>query len=160
MKQRFIYYLLYISFAFSTFMYQVKLKQNSRFTPKKRGLSRHMSCTTFSHHVNYFAFSGIMPWKKAQSRHHANRWGYLYNIYTLKKYNVKQHIWDLIFGRKKYFFIRGLAKPSWNFNSVYRVEVFTCACNVILKRSLLFSRDEISTWFSELKFQPGLKISI
>ena len=33
-------------------------------------------------------------------------------------------------------------------------------CNVILKRSLLFDRDEISTRFNELKFQPGLKISV
>ena len=38
--------------------------------------------------------------------------------------------------------------------------MFTCNCSVILKRSLLFSRDEISIRFNELKFQPGLKISI
>ena len=54
----------------------------------------------------------------------------------------------------------GLAKPSQNFNSVYRVDIFTCNCYVVLKRSLLFSRDQISTRFNELKFQPELKISI
>ena len=37
------------------------------------------------------------------------------------------------------------------------VSIFTCNCNVILKRSLLFSEDEISTRFNELKFQPRLK---
>ena len=39
----------------------------------------------------------------------------------------------------------GLAKPSWNFNALYRVEIFICNCNAILKTSFLFSRDEIST---------------
>ena len=45
-------------------------------------------------------------------------------------------------------------------NSVYRVEIFTCNCNVTLKRSLLFSRDEIWSRFNKLKFQPRMKISI
>ena len=35
----------------------------------------------------------------------------------------------------------GLAKPSWSFKLVYRVEIFSC--NVILMRSLLISRCEI-----------------
>ena len=38
----------------------------------------------------------------------------------------------------------GLAKPSWNFKSAYQVEIFARNCNVILKRSLVFSGDEIS----------------
>ena len=45
--------------------------------------------------------------------------------------------------------------PGWN--SVYRIEIFTCNCNIILKRSFLFRRDEISTRYTALKFQPGLK---
>ena len=50
---------------------------------------------------------------------------------------------------------------SWSsINLVYRVEIFTCKCNAILKRSLLFNRDEISVRFNELKYQPGFKISI
>ena len=75
----------------------------------------------------------------------------------LKKMSIIWKIWNFHPGLK---FHLGLAKPSWNFNSVYRVEIFTRNCNVILKSSLLFSRDEISTRFNELKFQPGLKISI
>ena len=51
----------------------------------------------------------------------------------------------------------GLAKPSWNFNSLYRVEIFTCNCNVILKRSLLFNRDDISTRLTSWNFNPGWK---
>ena len=54
----------------------------------------------------------------------------------------------------------GLAKPSWDLNSVYRAEIFTDNCSAISKRSLLFSQDEISAWYTELKFQTGLKISI
>ena len=45
----------------------------------------------------------------------------------------------------------GLAEPSRKFNSLYRVEIFACNYNVILKRSLLFNRDEISTRFNPLK---------
>ena len=75
----------------------------------------------------------------------------------LEKMSIICKIWNFHPGLK---FHIGLAKPSWNFNSVYRVEIFTCNCNNILKRSLLFSRDEISTRFNELKLQPGLKISI
>ena len=47
-----------------------------------------------------------------------------------------------------------------NFNSPNRVENFTYNCKVILKRLLLNRRVEISTRFTELKFQLGLKISI
>ena len=54
----------------------------------------------------------------------------------------------------------GLTKPSWNFNSAYKFEIFTCNCNAISKTSLLFSRDNISVRFNELKFRPGLKTSI
>ena len=66
----------------------------------------------------------------------------------------------------------GLEKMSitwkiWNFqhwlkffDSVCRKETFTCNWNVVLKRSLLFTRDEIYTWFNKLKFRPELKISI
>ena len=36
----------------------------------------------------------------------------------------------------------------------------TCNCTVILKRSLPLSRDKISIGSNELKFQPGLTISI
>ena len=75
----------------------------------------------------------------------------------LEKLSIIWEIWNFHPGLK---FHLGLAKPSWNFNSVYRVEIFTCNCNAILKRSLLFSRDKISTRFKELKFQSGLKISI
>ena len=39
-----------------------------------------------------------------------------------------------------------LGIPSWNIISVYGAEIFTCNCNV--------------NRFNELKFQPGLKISI
>ena len=41
-----------------------------------------------------------------------------------------------------------------------QVEIFTCNCNATLKGSLLLSRNEISTRFDKLKFQPGLKTSI
>ena len=71
--------------------------------------------------------------------------------FWLEKMSIIRNIWN---------FHLGSAKPSWNFNSAYRVEIFTCNCNVILKRCLLFSRDEISTRFNELKFQSGLKIFI
>ena len=40
------------------------------------------------------------------------------------------------------------------------VEIFTCYCKIILKRNLIFSCDEISTRFNELKFQLGLRFSI
>ena len=58
-------------------------------------------------------------------------------------------------------FYPGLEKMSiiWkilNFNSAYRVEIFPCNFNVILKRSLLFSR--LLFRFNELKFQHALKI--
>ena len=75
----------------------------------------------------------------------------------LEKMPIIWKIWNFHPGLK---FHLGLAKPSWNFNSVYRVETFTCNCIVILKRSLLFTRDEISTRFNRLKFQSGLQISI
>ena len=75
----------------------------------------------------------------------------------LKKVSIIWKIWNFHPGLK---FDLGLVKPSSNFNSVCRVEVFTCNCNVILKRCLLSSRDEIPARFNELKFQPGLKVSI
>ena len=58
----------------------------------------------------------------------------------------------------------GLGKMSiiwktWNFHpelkfhlGLAKNEIFTYNCNVILNRSLLFNRDEISTRFNELKF--------
>ena len=70
----------------------------------------------------------------------------------LEKMSIIWKFWNFHPGLK---FHLGLAKPSWNFNSVYRVEIFTCNYNVILKRSLLFSRDKISARYTELKFQPG-----
>ena len=75
----------------------------------------------------------------------------------LEKMSIIWKFWNF---HPRLKFHLGLAKPSWNFNSVYRDEIFTCNCNVILKRSLLISPDEISTQFNELTFQPGLKISI
>ena len=39
------------------------------------------------HHTNYFAVSRITPWKKGQSRHHANRLGYLLKMCSCKKEN-------------------------------------------------------------------------
>ena len=50
-----------------------------------------------------------------------------------------------------------LTKPSWDFNSLYRVEIFICKWNVTLKRSLLFNRDEISTCLTNGNFSPGWK---
>ena len=59
----------------SSFMHHVKLKRNSRFTPKKRGPimpSRHAPLSR--HHANSVAVLQfcwqIPPWKKGQSRHH------------------------------------------------------------------------------------------
>ena len=69
----------------------------------------------------------------------------------LKNRSIISEIWN---------FHPRLAKPSWNFNSVYRVEFFTCNYNVFLQRSLLFSRDKFLTRYTELECQPGLKISI
>ena len=74
-----------------------------------------------------------------------------------EKKSIIWKIWNFHHGLK---FHLGLAIPSWNFSSVYWVEIFACNYKVILKRSLLFSRDEILTRCTELKFQPGLKISI
>ena len=69
-------------------------------------------------------------------------------------------IWKILNFYPGLKFHLGLVQPSWNFNSVYRVEIFSCNWNVILKKSLLFSWNEISTQFKELKFQPRLKIFI
>ena len=61
----------------------------------------------------------------------------------------------------------GLAKPSWNFNWLYWVywlyrlywNFSTCNGNVILKRSLLFNRIEISIRLTSWNFNPGWKSS-
>ena len=67
----------------------------------------------------------------------------------LKKMSIIWKVWNF-YSRLK--FHHSLDKLSWNFNPVYRVEIFTCNCNVILKKSFLFSWDEISTRYTELKF--------
>ena len=73
----------------------------------------------------------------------------------IKKMSIIWKIWTFYPGLKFHLW---LVKPSWNFNLLCWVEIFTCNCNVILQSSLLFSRDKISTRYIELKFQPGLKI--
>ena len=75
----------------------------------------------------------------------------------MEKMSIIWKIWTI---RPVLKFHLGLAKPSWKFNSVYGVGIFTWNCNAILKRSLLFTWDETATQYIELKFQPGLKISI
>ena len=54
----------------------------------------------------------------------------------------------------------GLFKSWLNFCSVYRDEVFEYNRNSIFTLLSLTMRDEISSRFNELKFHPGLKISI
>ena len=54
----------------------------------------------------------------------------------------------------------GLFKSWLNFCSVYRDEVFEYNRNSIFTFLSLSIRDEISSWFNELKFHPGLKFSI
>ena len=75
----------------------------------------------------------------------------------LRKISIIWKVWNFYPGLK---FHLSLDKLSWNFNPVFRVEIFTCNCNVILKMSFLYSRDEISTRFNKLKLQLGLKIFI
>ena len=70
----------------------------------------------------------------------------------LEKRSIIWEIWNV---HPRLKFHLGLAKPSWNLNSVNRIEIFTCNCNVILKRGLLFNQNEISTRFNKLKFHPG-----
>ena len=61
------------------------------------------------HHTNYFAVSRITPWKKGQSRHHANRLGYLLKMCSCKKENngdviqntIKREDYKKIFFEKK-----------------------------------------------------------
>ena len=77
--------------------------------------------------------------------------------FRVGKVSIIKRIWSVHHGLK---FHLGLAKPCWNFNSKYQAEIFTCNCNVILQRSLLFSRDNFSTRYTEMKFQTGLKISL
>ena len=59
--------------------------------------------------------------------------------------------------RLKFYLV--LAKPSWNFTSVYRVEIFTCNYSVVVKRSWLFSRDGTSTWVENLHTISTLSLS-
>ena len=66
----------------------------------------------------------------------------------LEKILIIRKIWDFHPWLKFYL---GLAKPNWVFNLVYRVENLTCNCNAILKRSFLFSREEILTWYSRIE---------
>ena len=54
----------------------------------------------------------------------------------------------------------GLFRSWLNFCSVYRDEVFEYNRNSIFTLLSLTMRDEISSRFNELKFHPGLKISI
>ena len=56
-------------------MHHVKLKRNSRFTPRKMSLSSHAPLSL--HYTNYFAVSRITARKNGQSHHHINRWEYL-----------------------------------------------------------------------------------
>ena len=66
----------------------------------------------------------------------------------LEKMSIIWKIWNFHRGLKLNL---GLAKPSWNFNSLYRAEFFTSNWDVILMRSLLFNRDEISTRLTSWK---------
>ena len=63
-----------------------------------------------------------------------------------KKYSIIWSIWTFYPVLK---FHLGLAKPSKNFNSVYRVEIFTCNCNIILE-------DRGVNCLAEMKFQLGM----
>ena len=54
----------------------------------------------------------------------------------------------------------GLFKSWLNFCSVYCDEGFECNLHSIFTLLSLTMWDEISSWFNELKFSPGLKISI
>ena len=73
------------------------------------------------------------------------------NIYAgFEKNSITWKIWNFHLRLKSHL---RLARPSWNFNSVYRVEFFTCNCNVILQEFTLqlrwnlnsFDQVEIST---------------
>ena len=72
----------------------------------------------------------------------------------VKKMLVEWKIWNF---HHRFKFHQGLAKPSWDFNSVYGVEIFACNCNIILRMNLLFSRDEISTRLTSWNFSPVWK---
>ena len=111
----------------------------------------HMNCHILlnisKHKIDKFIIS---PFKTCLGSRH---------LYFFKyKQGINMCVMSIFHPRLNFHF--GLAKPSQNFNSVYRVDIFTSNCYVVLKRSLLFSRHEISTQFNELKFQPELKISI
>ena len=101
-------------------MHHVKLKQNLRFTPRKKGpLTPSRQAPLSRHHANYIAVSRITPWKKGLSRHHvmhhfrtitpiillfhesrlekngqschhANHWGCLFNIWAASYYHFLQ----------------------------------------------------------------------
>ena len=60
---------------------------------------------------------------------------------------------------KKWKFHLGLFKSWWNFSSVYREETFSYNRNSIFTLLPLNMRDEISSRFNELIFQPGLNFS-
>ena len=53
----------------------------------------------------------------------------------------------------------GLLKPWGNFSSVNRDQIFAYNRNSIFTLSSLNMREEISSRFNELKFQPQLKFS-
>ena len=74
--------------------------------------------------------------------------------FRVGKMSIVCKIWNFLHELK---FHLGLAKPSWNFNLLYRVEIFACNCNVILKRSLLFNRDKILTRLTCSNFNLGWK---
>ena len=61
------------------------------------------------------------------------------NLYFLKfnslgKVSIMCKIWNFHPGLKLHL---GLAKPSWNFNLVYRVYIFICNCNAIFVKKKL-----------------------
>ena len=53
----------------------------------------------------------------------------------------------------------GLFKAGWNFKSVNHDDIFAYIRNSIFILLSFNMRDEISSRFNKLKFQPGLKIS-
>ena len=72
----------------------------------------------------------------------------------IKKISIIWKTWTFYPGLK---FQLWLVKPSWNFNLLSWVEIFTCNCNVILQSSLLFSRNKFSTRYIERAFKMKQK---
>ena len=119
---------------------------------------------SWKHFVRLIKFV-IFPFEMCLWRRHLYFFENKQGIYTcvvstfhseLEKMSSIWKIWYFYPGLK---FHLGLAKQRWNFDTAYRVESFTCNCNVILNRSLLFSWDKIWTRYTKLKFRTRLKIS-